>query len=235
MIFDKKHFALNRIICSSVSLEKFFALTKAAGAVQHFNHPHYYDVAEKEIKKMITLGLEVGCVAIILCPHNDTNDLRSHESMFEDTREALARYGSLFAESRITGLIEPLGFNACSLRSKERAIEAIQASGFKEAYKVTHDTFHHYLGTDSTVFPRETDLVHISGVESDLPDDEMRDGHRVLVTEKDRIGSKRQIQELVDKGYTGYVSFEPFADELQNMSFDKLLQSIDASVNYIAS
>jgi 2-keto-myo-inositol isomerase len=273
-MLDKKRFALNRMISPSVSLEKFFVLTRGAGlsavelrndlpgreitdglssgevnqlaekfdvnilsinAVQHFNDPQYYDVAEKEIKELIALALDIGCGAIILCPHNDTNDRRSHETMFEDTREALARYGSLFVESGMTGLVEPLGFKACSLRSKARAIEAIQASGCKEAYKVTHDTFHHYLGTDSTVFPKETGLIHISGVESDIPDDAMRDGHRVLVTGKDRIGNKRQIEELVNTGYTGYVSFEPFADEFQDMSIDKVIQAVRTSVDYLLS
>jgi len=62
-----------------------------------------------------------------------------------------------------------------------------------------------------------TGLEHISGVKAPtLPDGEMRDMHRMLVGEADRLGNIRQIKALLDRGYQGIVSFEPFAAEIMN-------------------
>ena len=133
------------------------------------------------------LSKEIGCKALILCPNNDLNDKRTADEFLADTTEALKRYGRLFRESGITGLVEPLGFEECSLRSKKTAIEAIEGSGYRDVYRIVHDTFHHYLGTDKDFYPEYTGLVHVSGVESDVDDAEMRDMHRILVSEKDRL------------------------------------------------
>jgi 2-keto-myo-inositol isomerase len=42
----------------------------------------------------------------------------------------------------------------------------------------------------------------------------MRDGHRVLVGAADRLGNIRQLKTLLERGYRGALSFEPFAAEL---------------------
>jgi 2-keto-myo-inositol isomerase len=42
----------------------------------------------------------------------------------------------------------------------------------------------------------------------------MRDGHRVLVGGADRLGNVAQLRTLLDAGYTGFVSYEPFAEEI---------------------
>ena len=65
------------------------------------------------------------------------------------------------------GFVEPLGFAECSLRSKKMAIQAIRESG-QDVYRLVHDTFHHFLGPDDRIFPAETGIVHISGVEIDI-------------------------------------------------------------------
>lgn len=129
-------------------------------------------------------------------------------------QKLLKKYGKLFNDSGITGLVEPLGFEECSLRSKKTAIEAIKASGFSGVYKIVHDTFHHYLGTDNEAYPEYTGLVHVSGVEADVEDSEMRDMHRILVSDKDKLKNKEQINELVSGGYNGVFGFEPFSEEI---------------------
>lgn len=211
-------------------------------AIQKFNLPSNFKKAEEEIKRTADLCKVIGCSAIILCPNNDTNDRRSAEEFIADTAQALSLYSPIFKNAGITGLIEPLGFGECSIRGKKAAIKAITLSGSagctdpgnKECcYKVVHDTFHHYLGTDKEYFPHETGLIHISGVEDDIPDSKMRDSHRVLVTDKDRIENKKQVRDMDEKGYNGIISFEPFSAGIQKMDRNTLKKAVIESIRYI--
>jgi 2-keto-myo-inositol isomerase len=112
----------------------------------------------------------------------------------------------------IVGLVEPLGFAECSLRTKEEAVDAIEAAGGAGAFRLVHDTFHHFVAGETKMFPGHTGLVHISGVtEPSASAATMRDPHRVLVDAADRIGNLAQLRALRAGGYGGAVSFEPFA------------------------
>jgi len=86
-------------------------------------------------------------------------------------------------------------------------------------FKLVHDSFHHRLAGEPTIYPAETGLVHVSGVDDpDLGFADMRDGHRGLVTARDRLGNVEQLRELFAGGYDGFVSFEPFAEEVQALA-----------------
>jgi 2-keto-myo-inositol isomerase len=112
----------------------------------------------------------------------------------------------------IRGFVEPLGFAECSLRYKEEAIEAIEAVGGADVFRVVHDTFHHHVAGETKTFPKMTGLVHISGVaDATATSGTMRDPHRVLVGADDRIGNIEQLRALRAGGYEGAASFEPFA------------------------
>ena len=213
--------------------DKYGIEVETINAVQKFNLPSNFDYAYKEIEEWISLSKQIGCRALILCPNNDLNDKRTAAEFLEDTAAALKKYGRLFKDSGITGLVEPLGFEECSLRSKKTAVEAINKSGFSEVYKVVHDTFHHYLGTDKEFYPEYTGLVHVSGVEADVKDSEMRDMHRILVSEKDKIGNKEQIKALVNGGYNGVFGFEPFSEEIHLLKKFEILEAIDNTINYV--
>lgn len=213
--------------------DKYGIEVETINAVQKFNLPSNFDHAYREIESWISLSKEIGCKALILCPNNDTEDKRSADEFLADTTAALKKYGKLFQNSGITGLVEPLGFEECSLRSKKTAIEAITASGFSDVYKIVHDTFHHYLGTDNEFYPEYTGLVHISGVEADVKDSEMRDMHRVLISDEDKISNKEQIKKLVSSGYKGVFGFEPFAEEIHVMKKFEILSAIENTINYV--
>ncbi len=93
----------------------------------------------------------------------------------------------------LIGLVEPLGFEACALRYKEEAVEAIESLGATARFKLVHDTFHHTLAGGGPIFADHTGIVHISGVtDPSLAVSEMRDKHRVLVTRNDRLGNIEQ-------------------------------------------
>jgi len=208
-------------------------------ALQKFNLAAILPKTIKELKKLINPSLSIGCKAIVLCPNNDFTDKRGAEEVFKETVKALKSFGPLFQDSGIQGYLEPLGFEECSLRSIVTAMKVIQESDFP-VYKIVHDTFHHHIGPDTFDTIKNdydisyTELVHISGVECNIPVEEYRDNHRVLVTEQDRLQTKEQIELLLKLGYTGNISFEPFSKKVQEMEIENIKSAIDQSIEYIS-
>lgn len=208
-------------------------------ALQKFNLAAILPEIIKELKKLINLSLSIGCKAIVLCPNNDVNDKRNSGEIFKETVKALKSFGPLFQDSGIKGCLEPLGFEECSLRSIVTAMKTIQESGYP-VYKIVHDTFHHHLGPDTFDTIKNdydisyTGLVHISGVECNIPVAEYRDNHRVLVTAQDKLQTKEQIELLLKLGYAGNISFEPFSKKVQEMEIENIKSAIDNSIEYIS-
>src|SRR6516225_5103966 len=110
----------------------------------------------EKLKGLITEAKRIDCPQIVLCPLNDAADKRNPAQRADELVTALNAYGPLFAQAKMTGLIEPLGFAICSLRTKKAALEGIANCDHPEAYKLLHDTFHHYLSGETGFFPRET-------------------------------------------------------------------------------
>jgi 2-keto-myo-inositol isomerase len=80
---------------------------------------------------------------------------------------------------------------------------------------LVHDTFHHALAREPDFYPALTALTHVSGVaEPSVSLAEMRDSHRGLVDAGDRLDSAGQIKALLQAGYAGPLSFEPFAPDV---------------------
>lgn len=185
-------------------------------ALQRFNE--WTGAREREAEALAAYAEACGAAALILVPTNDGTG-GGHGVRQQNLELGLAGLKPILKSHGITGLVEPLGFASCSLRSKREAVEAIRAVRGEALFKLTHDTFHHYLAGDPELFPEMTGLVHISGVEDDsLDDSQMRDAHRVLVGPGDRIGNIEQLAALLAEGYDGPVSFEPFATELRSLS-----------------
>jgi len=208
-------------------------------ALQKFNLDAILPKTIEELKKLTDLSQFIGCKAIVLCPNNDLKDKRSSEEIFKETVKSLKSFGPLFQDSGMQGYLEPLGFEECSLRSLVTAMKAVQESGYP-VYKIVHDTFHHHIGPDTFDTIQNdydisyTGLVHISGVESNIPIKEYRDNHRVLVSEQDRLQTKEQIALLLKLGYAGNISFEPFSQKVQEMEIEKIKSAIDYSIEYIS-
>ena len=163
----------------------------------------------REAVELADYAAACGAEALVLVPTNDG-------SRPADLRPALAALRPILAARGLAGLIEPLGFESSSLRLKSEAAEAVAATGGEGVFRLVHDSFHHHLAGEATIFPALTGLVHISGVEeAGLAPGEMRDADRVLVGPRDRLGNLAQIQSLLAAGYRGFLSFEPFAAEVQ--------------------
>ena len=130
---------------------------------------------------------------------------------------AIRELQPLLESFALTGLIEPLGFEAASLRYKSEVIDKLEKHGAHGAFKLVHDTFHHFLSGETETFAPYTGIVHISGVvDTTIVPDQMQDAHRVLVSDADRLQNQEQVASLKLDGYDGPVSMEAFAPEVHN-------------------
>ncbi len=183
--------------------------------LQRFNE--WTPEREQQAIELADYAKEAGAAALVLVPVNDGSGRQDGERQ-ENLRTALKALKPILEARGLIGFVEPLGFEICSLRSKREAAEAIETIGGQGRFKLVHDTFHHHLAGEPELFPALTGLVHISGVtDPEVTVSDMRDPHRVLVDADDRLGNVDQIQALLDQGYTGLFSFEPFAAEVQRL------------------
>jgi 2-keto-myo-inositol isomerase len=178
-------------------------------ALQRFNEWNL--TREKEAIELASYARDCGAKALVLVPVNDGSGRADGERQ-ANIRSSLAALKPILADCGLMGLVEPLGFGICSLRSKREALEAIDAVGGADMFEVVHDTFHHVLAGEPALFADRTGLVHISGVaDANVAIDDMLDMHRVMVGPGDRLDNISQIKALIASGYDGYFSFEPFA------------------------
>jgi 2-keto-myo-inositol isomerase len=207
-------------------------------ALQKFNLATARAKASEELQALLELSRAIRCKAVVLCPNNDPADGRDAARRLGETVEALAAFGPSFEDAGILGYVEPLGFGISSLASLVTAQDAIRESGFA-CYRIVLDTFHHYIGPDDSGIlgkaysVASTGLVHVSGVEASIATGDYRDEHRVLAGPADRMKSKEQIRKLVDSGYEGDISFEPFSPAVQKLSKVELAQAVGKSLEYL--
>jgi 2-keto-myo-inositol isomerase len=200
-----------------------------------FEDARALDINLEKVSTLITEAKRINCPQIVLCPLNDASDLRNPDQRAEELVIALNAYGPLFAESGVTGLIEPLGFSISALRTKRAALAGISKCNYPGSYKLLHDTFHHYLSDEIEYFPEETALVHVSGVTSGKPKTAITDADRILVTDQDIMDNLDQLNTLLKAGYTGAFSYEPFSPEVQHLSISELKSQLQKSIQYLFS
>ena len=168
-----------------------------------------------EAQAMMAYAVACSAQALVLCPTNSRRDTRSPQQRHDDLVFALSRLAPMLRDHGLSGLVEPLGFEECAVRRKSQVVRALRELADATPFALVHDNFHHHLAGEDLFLPELTGLVHISGVEDGgLEVSQMRDGHRVLVGPADRLGTVGQLRRLLSAGYSGVVSFEPFADEI---------------------
>ena len=168
-----------------------------------------------EALALIRTAAAAGAEAITLIPGNDGKPPPDLEYI-AGLLEALGALQPMLKDHGLIGLIEPLGFETCWLKSKDIAVAAIQSLDDGETFRIVHDTFHHHLAGGGPCFPEHTGMLHISGVsDPDVPASAWEDGHRILVDRGDRIENIVQLAGMLWLGYRGPVSFEAFATSVQ--------------------
>jgi 2-keto-myo-inositol isomerase len=204
-------------------------------ALYPFEDVRTLDANLAKLKWLIAEAKRINCSQIVLCPLNEAGDPRSPAQRADQLVTTLNAFGPLFAEAKMTGLVEPLGFSVSALRTKKEALAGISQCDYPGSYKLLHDTFHHYLGEETDFFPAETALVHVSGVLPGKARSAIADSDRVLVTGDDILDNRGQVATLLKSGYTGPFSYEPFSQEVQNLPIATLKNNLQNSIRYLFS
>jgi 2-keto-myo-inositol isomerase len=203
---------------------------RTINALQRFEQ---FDAQRAEEACMLAdTAVACGSQALVLCPTNSSQDVRSAGQRHDDLVQALSALKPILKSRGLLGFVEPLGFDICATRTKAQAVRAIDEVGGSDVFSLVHDTFHHHLAGEQVFFANRTGLVHVSGVEApSLSVGEMGDPHRVLVGELDRLGTVSQLKRLMADGYDGIVSFEPFAAEVAESK--NIEAELRASIDFI--
>ncbi|NJM30859.1 MAG: TIM barrel protein [Rhizobiales bacterium] len=184
-----------------------------------------------EANRLAEYAALTGAKNLILVPTNDTKFRPDQAVRLEGLRVALDGLKSVLKNHGLIGCVEPLGFEECSLRRKAEAVAAIDAVGGAKRFKLTHDTFHHFVAGETEFFADRTGLIHVSGVTDRAQSlATMRDPHRVMVDAGDMIDNKGQVARLMKDGYKGYVSFEPFSASVHKSK--QIAREIARSMDY---
>lgn len=191
------------------------------------------DERAEAAENLAQLASACGARGLVMCPLNDGAYDATDAQKEAGLLEALTAIKPILEKYNLKGFVEPLGFPISSLRLKQDAVAAIRALDAEDRFGLVHDTFHHQGAAETEFFPQHTGLVHISGVEDPaISFDDMLDAHRVLVGPKDRLGNVGQIRALLDGGYSGYISFEPFSSEVTGLA--EPLVALEQSIRYIS-
>lgn len=187
---------------------------------------------EAQTEKLAQLASACGAKGLVLCPMNDGAYQTSAEKQKATLSKALTEIKLILEKYDLKGFIEPLGFSISSLRFKKDAVEAITSIKGEDCFSLVHDTFHHCGAGETEIFPQHTGLVHISGMEDEtISFESMLDAHRVLIGPKDRLNNIVQIKQLLNSGYQGLFSFEPFSKEVWDLKDP--ITAIRESMEYI--
>ncbi len=191
----------------------------------------WHSEQEQNTVKLAQLAQACGAQALVCCPLVAAPDEQNVPGQAE-LISALKAIAPILSEHNIKGMVEPLGFPSSSLRFKEDAVAAIDAAGLGDIFSLVHDTFHHAGSDDQSYYPNRTGLIHASAVtDSDVSMESMLDGHRYFVGPGDRLNSITQIKHMLSAGYAGYVSFEPFAEDIA--TYPNPTAAIKESMEYV--
>jgi 2-keto-myo-inositol isomerase len=188
----------------------------------------------EKLKGLIADARRVGCPHIVMCPFNELGDTRPAAQRAEELVATLNAYGPLLAAAGMVGLVEPLGFARSTLRTKRAALEGIRKCATPNAFKLVHDTFHHYLSGETEFFPAETGLVHVSGVAKGKAKEAIQDDDdRILVDASDSMDNRGQVAKLLAGGCKAVVSYEPFGPSVRALAVPELKKALQESVKYL--
>lgn len=201
----------------------------SVNALQWFND--WTPARDDEAKRLIAYAAELGAPGVVLCPAHQPGD-DQHADAHARLCEGLAALKPIFSAAGVIGYVEPLGMHHSSMNRQAQAIAALDEIGGGDDFQLCYDTFQHFRASDDSLFPERIGLVHISGIaRPDLEPDELTEPDRGFVFLGDRVGNIVRLRAMVDAGYNGFVSMEPFSPETQNDP--KLAECLRASLDYV--
>ena len=170
---------------------------------------------QKQAEELADLCQASGAKSLVCCPLVLADDQFSENEKVRKATEALQNLAPILKSRGVKGHVEPLGFPNSTLRRKKLALKAIDEAGAADVFTLLHDNFHHAGAGETEYQAQRTGLVHISSVtDNSLAMEDILDAHRFFVQGNDITFCVEQIRDLLNAGYNGFVSFEPFADEI---------------------
>lgn len=186
----------------------------SVNALQRFND--WTPEREAEARAIVGHAAALGAPGIVMCPVVDPDHGWSEAELERKLREALTGLRPILADHGVTGYLEPLGMRGSTLTRQARAVEAVADAGGWAGFALCYDTFQAYRCGDGRVFPEHVGLVHVSGISrADLAPGELTEPDREFVAPGDRVGNAARLGALMDAGYGGFVSMEPFSPATQ--------------------
>jgi 2-keto-myo-inositol isomerase len=201
----------------------------SVNALQRFND--WTPARADEARRLIGYAAELGAPGVVLCPAHQPGD-DQHVDAHTRLCAGLTALKPIFADAGVIGYVEPLGMRHSSMNRQAQAVAALDDIGGGHDFRLCYDTFQHFRASDDALFPDRIGLVHISGIaRPDLGPDELTEPDRGFVFLGDRVGNIARLRAIVDAGYSGFVSMEPFSPETQHDP--KLAERLRASLDYI--
>lgn len=204
----------------------------SVNALQRFNE--WTPDRAREARAIIRYAAELGAPGVVLCPVHDADHGWSESEAERRLRDGLRHLRPILTDHGLTGYVEPLGMTASTMKRQDMAVAAISDIDGWQSYRLCHDTFQFFRCGDPRMFPDRIGLAHISGVtRSDLSPGDLTEPDRGLVLPGDRVGNVAQLRMLLDAGYEGFISMEPFSPEVQGDP--ALAHRLRSSLDHIAA
>ena len=203
----------------------------SVNALQRFND--WTPARADEARALIQYAAALGAPGVVLCPAHLPGD-DQHPVAHARLCEGLRALQSMFADAGIKGYVEPLGMRHSSMNRQAQAVAAVNEIEAWANFQICYDTFQHYRANDDALSPQHIGLVHISGIaRNDLYPSELTEPDRGFVFLSDRVDNIARLRAMVDAGYQGYISMEPFSPETQHDP--KIAERLRASLDYVTS
>ena len=203
----------------------------SVNALQRFND--WTPARADEARALIAYAAALGAPGVVLCPAHLPGD-DQHPDDHARLCDGLRALQPMFADAGITGYVEPLGMRHSSMNRQAQAVAAVDAIDGWVNFQICYDTFQHYRASDEALFPQHVGLVHISGIaRPDLTPAQLTEPDRGFVFLGDRVGNIARLRAMVDAGYQGFVSMEPF--NLETQQDPKIAERLRASLDYVTS
>lgn len=184
----------------------------SVNALQRFND--WSPERAAEARALIAYAAALGAPGLVLCPAHQPGDV------WADARrrlcDGLGALRPILSDAGVTGYVEPLGMRHSTMNRQAQAVAALDEIGGWDDFALCYDTFQHFRASDGQLFPERIGLVHISGIaRPDLAPAELTEPDRGFVFPGDRVCNLDRLRAVIDAGYDGFVSMEPFSPETQ--------------------
>jgi 2-keto-myo-inositol isomerase len=198
----------------------------AVNALQRFND--WGTEREREARTLMTYAAGLGAPGVVLCPVHTPGHGWSEADAERQLRSGLKHLRPILLDLGVKGYVEPLGMAGSTMKRQDMAVAAISDVGGWDAYELCFDTFQFFRCGDDVFHAERVGLAHMSGItRADLAPEELTEPDRGLVDSVDRVNNFPKLRALLQSGFAGYISMEPFSPQVQQSP--NLLQELIAS------